>query len=210
MILKWMAALIFCVAMNVAIAAQAANSVPDKTGAFVAYCATNFAGCKSKVVDVDTAVLAAKLFANSGKKDCALPKGVGNDNATKQILVWLGNHKNVHSMKTADGIQAAVKALWHCKTQIGDGSEPGGPPARTGPFVAYCATHNVKCADEMVAVSVSIMVPDHPKHCLPPKNLKNKEVSAAVLGWLGQHKETHGLKTFDGIKVAFDHLWPCH
>jgi len=99
--------------------------------------------------------------------------------------------------------------LWHCQVQIGDGSEPGGPPAKTGAFVVYCPTHSVKCANEMVVASVTIMVPDRPKHCLPPETLKNEEVSAAVLGWLARHKETYGLDTVDGIVVAFDHLWPC-
>jgi hypothetical protein len=212
---KWMAMHIACIALTAATGARAASAMPEKTGACVAYCAGagHFAACKNHVVEIDLAVLAAKVLGNAATKDCALPKGVGNDNATKQILLWLGNHKNVHAMATVDGVQAAVKALWHCKRQIGDGAVPGGPPAKTGAFVAYCRTHSVKCADEMVTVSVSIdatiLVQGKSKHCMPPKTLKNKKVSAAVLDWLGQHKETYGLDTVDGIEVAFDHLWPC-
>ena len=209
MVSKWAAILIACIALNVSTAGQAANPTPDKTGAFVAYCAGHFADCKSKVVDADVAVLATKLFAKQGAQLCTIPKGIGNDAATKDILVWLGNHTNVHAMATDDGIQAAVKALWHCKLQIGDGSEPGGPPAKTGAFVAYCTENFVKCANKMVSVTVSIMVPDKPKHCIPPDTLKGKEIGTAVLGWLGQHKETYGLSTEDGITAAFDHLWPC-
>lgn len=113
-------------------------------------------------------------------------------------------------MKTKAGIHAAQKALWNCQTQIGDGSEPGGPPAKTGSFVAYCSTHYVKCANEMVTVSVSIMATEHSKHCLPPDKVETKEMTVATLGWLGRHKETYALNTDDGIAVAFDHLWPCH
>lgn len=207
---KWTAVLIAGIALNVGAVGHAANPTPDTTGAFVAYCAGHFADCRSKVVNVDVAVLATKVFAKKGAQLCTIPKGVGNDAATKEILVWLGDHKNVHAMATDDGIQAAVKALWHCKLQIGDGSEPGGPPAKTGAFVAYCTTNFVKCANKMVSVTVSIMVPDRPKHCTPPNTVKTKEVGAAVLGWLGQHKETYGLSTEEGIMVAFDHLWPCH
>jgi hypothetical protein len=210
MVSKWTALLLGCIALNVATASHAANSTPDKTGAFVAYCAGHFADCKSKIVEVDVAVLATKVLAKKGTDLCAIPKGVGNDVATKEILLWLGDHKNVHAMATEDAIQAAVKALWHCKLQIGDGAEPGGPPAKTGPFVDYCATHYVNCANEMVAVSVSIMATEHSKHCLPPDSVETKEMTVAALGWLGQHKETYNLDTDAGINAAFDHLWPCH
>ncbi len=213
---RWTAILISCIALNFVSGARAAGTMPNKTGAFVAYCAGagHFADCKSHIQDADLAVLAYKVLGNNVTKDCAIPKGVGMDNATKQILAWLGKHKNVHAMATVNSIQAAVKALWHCKTQIGDGSLPGGPPAKTGAFVAYCTTHFVKCANETVTVSVSIMASNmasgRPKRCLPPKSLKTKETGAAVLGWLGQHKETYGMKREDAIMVAFDHLWPCH
>jgi hypothetical protein len=188
---------------------QAANPIPDKVDAFVAYCAGHLADCRSTIVEADVAVLATKLFAKQGEQLCTIPRGVSMDNATKQILAWLGSHQNVYAKSTNDGIQAAVTALWHCQVQIGDGSVPGGPPAKTGAFVAYCPTHDVKCADEMVAAAVSIMVPDRPVHCLPPRGTKNTDISRAVLSWLGQHKETYGFDTIDGIAVAFDHLWPC-
>lgn len=208
---KWTAMLVAAAALAISTGAQAANPVPDKAGAFVAYCAGHFADCRSKIVDADVAVLATKLFAKQGAQLCVLPKGIDNDAATKEILAWLGNHKNVHAMTTDDGIQAAMKNLWHCQLQIGDGSVPGGPPAKTGAFVAYCPTHYAKCANEIVAVTVtvSVAVPDRPKHCSPPRDIKTKDLAAAVLGWLGQHKETYGLTTDDGIAVAFDHLWPC-
>lgn len=191
-------------------AAQAADPVPDKAGAFVTFCATHFADCKNTVVESDIAIMAGMLFAKTGAKNCAIPKGIDSNNATKEILAWLAKHKNAAAMKTDDAIQAAVKDLWHCQLQIGDGSVPGGPPAKTGAFVTYCATESVKCANEMVTATVVVMVPDPPEHCLPPKEMKAKETATAVLGWLRQHKETYNLDTTDGIIAAFDHLWPCH
>ena len=191
-------------------AGHAASPVPDTAGAFVAYCPGHFADCKAKVVETDVAVMAGKLYVNKDAQVCVIPKGIENDIATKEILAWLGKHKNVAAMKTDDAIQAAFKGLWHCKSQIGDGSTPGGPPAKTGAFVAYCPTHAVKCANKMVSVVVAVMIPEPPEHCAPPHSLKTQDMSAAVLGWLEQHKETYGLNTDEGIEAAFDHLWPCH
>jgi hypothetical protein len=208
---KSRALLMICFVLWATTAGEAANPVPDKISAFVAYCAGHFADCKNKVVETDVAAMAGQLFANKADaRACVVPKGVDNDAATREILTWLGKHKIADAMKTEDGIRAAEKDLWHCQLQIGDGSIPGGPPAKTGAFVAYCSTHYVKCANEIVAASVSVMVPDPPKHCSPPDTIKTKELTVAVLDWLGQHQETAGLDTDDGIAVAFDHLWPCH
>jgi len=189
--------------------ALAANPVPDKAGAFVAYCAGHFADCRAKVVDADVATLATKLFAKNPQSVCSIPKGISMDAATKEILGWLGSHKVAASMSTDDAIQAAVKDLWHCKTQIGDGTVPGGPPAKTGAFVTYCASQQAKCAGEIVAATVTVAVPDRPVHCSPPNGIKTPELTARVVAWLQQHKETYEMKTFDGIATAFDHLWPC-
>jgi hypothetical protein len=189
--------------------ARAANPVPGNAGGFISYCANHFADCKAKVVEADIAVLATKLFAKQGESLCTIPKGVSTDTATKEILTWLGGRNIAPSMRTDDAIQAAVKDLWKCKVQIGDGSEPGGPPAKTGAFVAYCPGQEVKCANKMVAVTVAIMVPDKPIHCVPPNNIKGKELGTTVLAWLRQHRETHEMRTEDGIATAFDHLWPC-
>jgi hypothetical protein len=199
-----------CLALSVSTGAQAANLVPDQAGTFVTYCAAHFADCKSKILEVDVATMASALVAKKGAQPCAIPEGIDENAATKQILAWLSKHKNVDAMKTADGIRIAVKDLWHCRAKIGDGSVPGGPPAKTGAFVAYCPTHYVDCANEMVAVSVAVTVPEPPKHCSPPDAVETKEMTTAVLGWLGQHQETYNLPTNDGITVAFDHLWPCH
>lgn len=197
-------------ALVISTGAMGANPVPDKAAAFVAYCAGHFADCKAKVVDADVAALATRLFAKQPQSVCSIPKGVSTDAATKDILAWLGNHKIAAAMSTDDAIQAAVKDLWHCKTQIGDGTVPGGPPAKTGAFVSYCANQQTKCANEIVAVTVAVAVPDRPVHCSPPDDIKTKELAARVVAWLGQHKETHNMKTDDGIAAAFDHLWPCH
>jgi hypothetical protein len=213
---KWMAILMACVALCVFSGAQAANPqaqaanpVPDKTGAFVTYCASHFADCQNKVVVTEIGVMADKVFANNPDQVCVIPKGIDNDAATREILAWLGKHKEVEAMKTEDGIQAAVKDLWHCQLQIGDGSVPGGPPAKTGAFVAYCPTHYAKCANEVVAVMASVMIPDPPEHCSPPRDITTKDMTTAVLGWLGQHKETYKLNTDDAIMASFDQLWPC-
>lgn len=186
-----------------------AANVPDTAGAFVAYCTTHFADCKSKVVDSDVATMAAMLFAKKPGQLCPIPKGVGNDAATKDILAWLGSHKNVHATPTDDAIQVAVKSLWHCQLQIGDGSKPGGPPTKTGAFVAYCPKNYAKCEGLIVAMTVTVKVPNPPKHCSPPEDMKTKEMSTVVLAWLAQHKDLHDSRTEDGIIAAFDNLWPC-
>jgi hypothetical protein len=197
---------------GVSAGAQAASRVPDKVGAFVAYCATHFDECNKAIMVHDTAAAAEAFFdENNNSKSCVVPKGVADDTATKMILAWLAAHMNVFGMKTDDGIHAAEKDLWHCQLQIGDGAVPGGPPAKTGAFVAYCSTHYVKCANEIVAVSASvILIQDTTEHCLAPKSMQTKDLTVAVLGWLGQHEDTYLLDTDDGIYVAIDHLWPCH
>jgi hypothetical protein len=210
MVLKWLANPIALLALGLSTAVQAADPVPDRVATFVAYCPTHFADCKSKVIEADVAVMATILFAKKGTQACAIPKGVDESAATKQILAWLGEHNDADAMKTEDGIQAAVKNLWHCKTQIGDGTVPGGPPAKTGPFVAYCASHYTQSANEMVAISVSIMATEHSKHCSPPAGVGTRQMTTAVLAWLGQHKENDARDANDGIAIAFDHLWPCH
>jgi hypothetical protein len=210
MVQKLASALIALLALAGSTSAKAASAVPDKVGAFVSYCATHFADCKSEVVATDVAAMASILFAKKGAPACVVPKGVKLDTGTKDILAWLGVHKGSYAMKTGDGIRAAEKALWNCQAQIGDGSEPGGPPAKTGPFVTYCKTHHVDCANEMVAVSVSLMATEHSKHCQAPDRVETEEMTVATLGWLGQHKETYALATEDGIMAAFDNLWPCH
>jgi len=198
-----------CLALSIAAGAQAANAVPDQAGPFVTYCAAHFADCNDKIVEIDAGIMASAAFANKGAQACAIPEGVDETAPTKEILAWLSTHHNVDAMKTADGVRLAVKDLWHCQAKIGDGSVPQGPPAKTGAFVAYCADHVVDCENEMVAVSVAVMVPDPPKHCSPPDSVETEEMSTAVLGWLGQHKETYNLPRDDGIAAAFDQLWPC-
>lgn len=207
---KMVAVLGTCLAMCIPTYAYPANPVPDQTGAFVAYCASHFADCKDEVVVTDVATLAGIAFGKSGAQACTIPKGVNTDEGTKQILAWLGRHKDVATMKTPDGIQAAEKDLWHCQAQVGDGSEPGGPPAKTGAFVTYCSTHYTECANEMVAVTVAVSIPDPPEHCSPPDSVTTKGMYDAVLPWLKQHPETYALDTDDGIMAAFDQVWPCH
>src|ERR1700674_406364 len=211
MVPKWISTLIAGSALYVCIDAHSANPVPDKTGPFVAYCTSHFADCKNEVRVTDIATMATFLFTNTAAEPCTIPKGIDIDTGTKEILTWMGKNKNADAMTTTDGIQAAEKELWHCQRQIGDGTVPGGIPAKTGAFIAYCSTHNVACANEMVAVSVSVIInPDAPDYCSLPAGLKTQAISDAVLGWLGKHEETYGLDTDAGIKVAFKHLWSCH
>jgi hypothetical protein len=67
-------------------AGEAANPVPDKTSAFVVYCAGHFADCKNKVVETDVASMPGQLFAKKAvAKACVVPKGVDNDAATREI-----------------------------------------------------------------------------------------------------------------------------
>ena len=207
---EWAALLIGCTAVFVSTEARAADPVPDKAGAFATYCTSHFADCKEKILETDIAVMAKRMFANAADQSCIIPKGIDRDSATRGIVDWLSKHRNVDAMNTGDGIQAAVRDLWHCQLQIGDGSVPGGPPAKTGAFVAYCPTHSVACANTMVAATVTVLAQDPPKHCLPPSTVKAIDMSAAVLGWLGKHTETYDLDTHEGIMAAFDQLWPCH
>lgn len=57
----------------------------------------------------------AMMLAVAAKKD---PKSCGltsaGDAQASAVIVWLGNHANVQSMKYDDGIQAAIKDLWPC------------------------------------------------------------------------------------------------
>src|SRR5580692_6752251 len=94
MVLKWLANPIALLALGLSTEVQAADPVPDRVATFVAYCPTYFADCKSKVIEADVAVMATILFAKKGTQACAIPKGVDESAATKQILAWLGEHND--------------------------------------------------------------------------------------------------------------------
>ena len=190
--------------------AAGATAVPNTIGDFVVFCADHFSDCEREVRTSDVAALAEALFAKPSQLACVVPKGMDHDAAVKDILVWLSEHKNVAAMKTDDGIRAAEKHLWRCRQRIGDGGTPGGPPAKAGAFVNYCAVNYAPCANEMVSVTVTVRAVDPPQHCPPPRAIKTKELSDAVLNWLRQHPETYSLSSDDAIMIAFDHIWPCH
>lgn len=206
---KWIGLAIMAALLSMSTNVQAAGSAPDNTQAFTTYCAQHFADCQDKIVTLDIGVLAGKLFAKTGQQLCAIPKGIEPDDATRAILGWLGTHQNSVSPKTKDAVQAAVKDLWHCQIEVANRS-PGAPPALTGPFIDYCARQSVDCADRILAITISFMVPDKPIHCSPPDKVETQELADRVVGWWKQHKETFNLKVEDGVAVAVDHLWPCH
>lgn len=201
-----------CSAICIPTYAYAAKPVPEQTSAFVAYCASHkhFDDCKNQVLDTDIATMMGIVIDKSSAQPCTVPKGVSTDDATKQILEWLGKHKDLDSMKTGAGIRTAEKDLWHCQAQVGDGREPGDPPAKTGDFVAYCATNYIGCANEMVIVAVAVGDFGMSEHCAPPDSMEGEDLYKAVLPWLKQHPETYGLNTDDGIMAAFNQIWPCH
>lgn len=188
-----------------------AVNAAENTGAFLARCADNFKDCKSEVVKADTAILAEILFGKSEaeKKACPIPKGVSNEGATKAVVAWLNQHPETHVFSTFDGIQAAIKGVWHCQTEVAEdpAEKSRRVPRNTGEFVSYCGSHYVPCANKIVVTDVSHAVSN--EHCASPKGIKSEYLAKAVLSWLGQHPETFKLATNDGISEAIDHLWPC-
>lgn len=195
--------------------AQAAETAPAKAGAFAAWCEGRAAACKAAVVEANLERLAVILNDPQAPAPCMIPKGVETGDGTRQIVAWLGSHREAAGLSTADGIAAAQKAIWTCQAQVGDGVIPGDPPARTAAFLAYCPNHVVKCANKMTEVqldayAMTLFDNPAPAACAPPKGSKPLAVNAAVLAWLAQHPETHGMETDAAIQSSFDHLWPCH
>jgi hypothetical protein len=113
-------------------------------------------------------------------------------------------------MKVEDGIHAAEKALWNCKAKLGDGPPPSATPEKVGPFVSYCTTNYIMCANKILALAGGAVDNAEPKHCLPPQGTDPKTITLSTIAWLKQRPETYGLDTDDTIGVAFAHIWPCH
>jgi len=201
-------------AILAASAAHAADTAPARAGAFAAWCEGRAAACKAAVVEANLERLAVMLNNPKAAAPCMIPQGVETGDGTRQIVAWLGAHREAAGLSTADGIAAAQKAIWKCQAQVGDGVIPGDPPARTAAFLAYCPDHVVKCANKMTdvqldAYALTLIDDTAPKACAPPRGSKPLAVNAAVLAWLAQHPETHGMKTDAAIQTSFDHLWPC-
>jgi len=113
MVGKWSAMLTTTAALCLCSGARAAaNPAPDNTAAFIAYCPSHFHDCKGKVIEADIAAMGAALWATPPTQACAIPKGIDNDLATKEILAWLGEHRDVAPATTDTSIRAAMKSLW--------------------------------------------------------------------------------------------------
>lgn len=81
---------------------------PKKTADFVAYCTDHFKDCRTIIVSVDI-----EHLAESKPNVCTI-RSKDNDVATKSIVGWLAQHKEIYGKPTRDGIGAAIKALWPC------------------------------------------------------------------------------------------------
>jgi hypothetical protein len=81
---------------------------PKKTGDFVAFCTDHFKDCVTIVISVDI-----EHLAESNPRICTI-RTKDNAGATKSIVGWLAQHKEIHGKPTRTGIGAAIKALWPC------------------------------------------------------------------------------------------------
>lgn len=199
-----------------AIPAQAAVPVPGITGAFVAFCAKNFGPCRDEIQQEQIVIMASKAWAKSGTDKCWVPDGVDDDVAAKQIIDWLKRHSETATLKTEDGVEAAVRGIWNCQTKIETGVTSMGVPDKTGAFMTFCGVkaNYVKCANQMVADDVIIETREPSStavpHCSAPKGTSSAAMAKAIYYWLAAHPETYELSTDDGVWTAIDALWPCH
>ncbi len=193
-----------------------AQAIPATAGAFATYCTPLKKGCDGKIQEVETDAEVKAMTSSPPIDACTVPKGIEFAAGDRAIVAWLSAHPSAADMSTADGINAAIKALWNCQKSVATGVTSWGVPDKTGPFVAFCADakHYTKCASEIVQASVNAYAAQtlngKSLHCTSPDNVGTKELTAKVLAWLNGHKEVYGLATEDGNAAAIDHLWPCH
>ena len=88
---------------------------PDRTGAFVAFCAgpAHRSTCADEIL---TASLRAYIAAKKVPPGphCTSPNDIETPELTSKVLAWLGRHAEVYGRSTEDGIAAAIDALWPC------------------------------------------------------------------------------------------------
>lgn len=80
-------------------------------------------------------------------------------------------------------------------------------PKKVGDFVPYCTGHFKDCKEVVIIADIELMTERMAPNCNVPR--KNNDVATkSIVGWLAQHKETHGMPTRTGIKAAMKAL-PC-
>jgi hypothetical protein len=108
----------FAVGISMSFTSGAVADAPENTGDFVAYCTPFRDDCKSRVMDINIVNGYSQL---SGREACTIspPKGqkkfTDSDliEASKSIIAWLAQRPEIHGMKTLDGINRAIRALWN-------------------------------------------------------------------------------------------------
>jgi hypothetical protein len=92
-----------------------AQEAPSKTGAFLAYCATNQKGCADRVAEINFAMLVTAPMETGDRKWCPTKETNDVNTVTRQVVAWLTAHPEVADTKTGDGIQMALYQLYPCK-----------------------------------------------------------------------------------------------
>jgi len=81
-------------------------------------------------------------------------------------------------------------------------------PKKIGDFVPYCTDHFKDCRTMVVVVDIELLAEGKAHICTI--GIKDNEIAVkSIVGWLAQHKETHGMPTKTGISAAIKALWPC-
>lgn len=189
--------------------------VPETVGPFLTFCVDHMRSCESEIGTID---VVNSMHQAENKQTCLVPRGVSDDDATRQVLAWLGQHNELASSSTSDGVTAAIKNVWNCVAEIPNGKTGNGAPENTGEFLTFCADakHHNRCANVILGISMrayaaSIGIDNGSHgHCSIPDSVDTGAGAAQVYAWLGQHSETHNLDIEDTAVTAIDALWPCH
>jgi hypothetical protein len=202
-------------AAGAASVAQGTSNVPKTVGPFVAYCATNFNDCTGEIAS-DQAILS--LTQEQDKTVCLVPRGVTDDSADRQILNWLAQHNELAASSTSDGVEAAIRAIWNCVTEIPNGQTYNGAPENTASFLSYCAdsAHDAVCADVIDTASLRAYAASlgfkngEQGHCSIPDAVKSQDALMQVMGWLKGRSDMLDRDIEDVAPYAIDGVWPCH
>ena len=86
-------------------------------------------------------------------------------------------------------------------------------PNTVGPFVTFCKTNFKDCRGKISEVQLDALASEMSepsgKICSVPRGIEPEAGAHAIVEWLGQHRETAGLSTGDGVKTAIKALWNC-
>jgi len=192
---------------------SAVSDAPATVGPFVTFCQTNFADCRAKITEIQLIALTRDL-QNGTRLSCSVPRGIDPEAGAHAVVDWLGQHSESAGLATADGVTAAIRALWNCQ-EVATGVTSGGVPDKTDRFVAFCkeARNYVRCANKAVEVSSAALLQElvygNSKHCHSPPGTTTEATYAKVIAWLELHPETYASKTEDGIAAAIDATFPC-